>query len=253
MKSTCALLNNKRGGGCVNILTSFEWRRGGEAEEVVLSTSSSERHLSFYSQLTRNMLFSFLGGSTSYLPGSRSGRQTAAGCRWCLRRCGRFSDLSSLAPLRRPAGQRHRKFTSNTAPCWMKGCRTRRCQRSCSATFPPCGMMKRCSFSISLPPFLPSSFPPFLPSRGRHPAVHVSQRAGETAASGERRRGRRPAHVTFSQRPCGLHAFLVALRCVHLRHRVPSAEVAERCATSASPCRGARLHRLLDLEPSGGV
>lgn len=57
IKWTCALLNNKWGGGCANILHGFQWQTGGEAEEVALNTSSSVRHLSFYSQLTRNMLY----------------------------------------------------------------------------------------------------------------------------------------------------------------------------------------------------
>lgn len=110
MKWTCSLLNNKWGGGCVNILDSLECQTEGEAEEVVLNTSSLERHLSFYSRLTRKQVFL----DQLILPGSHLGRQTAAGCRWCLRRSGIFSDLSSLAPLRHPAGQRHRKFTPPT-------------------------------------------------------------------------------------------------------------------------------------------
>lgn len=36
------------------------------------------------------------------IPGSRLGPQRASGCRWCPRRYGRFSDLSSLSPLRHP-------------------------------------------------------------------------------------------------------------------------------------------------------
>lgn len=102
--NSTALVNKKWGGACVNIL---ECLTGGEAEEVVLNTSSTETHLSSNSQLTRNMLFL----DQLILPGSHWGRQTAAGCRWCLRRSGIFSDLSSLSPLRHPAGQPHSKFS----------------------------------------------------------------------------------------------------------------------------------------------